>query len=350
MTIDERYMHRCLELAILGSGNVTPNPMVGAVLVHEGRIIGEGYHRKYGEAHAEVNCINSVANEDMHLIPRSALYVSLEPCAHFGKTPPCADLIVKHEIPKVVIGTRDPFKDVNGKGIEKLKAAGIEATCGVLEKECLDVNKRFFTFHTHHRPYIILKWAQTADGKIGSGTAERLMISNEYTNRLVHKWRSEEASILIGTNTALNDDPSLNVRSWKGNDPVRLIIDINLRLPSTLQVFDKGQRTIVFNRMRHEEGDTLSYYQVTSDVSIVHQVLKACYQLNIPSILVEGGAKLLQSFIDNNSWDETRVITNTVINAGTGLTAPILSNAIEIQKENILTDTIAYFANHVNRP
>jgi diaminohydroxyphosphoribosylaminopyrimidine deaminase/5-amino-6-(5-phosphoribosylamino)uracil reductase len=350
MKIHEQYMHRCLELAKLGSGNVAPNPMVGAVLVHEGRIIGEGYHQQYGKAHAEVNCINNVAGEDRYLISRSVLYVSLEPCAHLGKTPPCADLIIKHEIPKVVIGIRDPFKDVNGKGIEKLLAAGIEVTCDVLKNECLELNKRFFTFHTQHRPYIILKWAQTADAKIGSGTGERLMISNEYTNRLVHKWRSGEAAILIGTNTALNDDPSLNVRSWKGNDPVRLIVDMNLRLPSSLRVFNKKQRTIVFNTLRHEADDLLSYYQVANDAGIVHQVLNACYGLSIQSILVEGGAKLLQSFIEDNSWDEARIITNTMMNAGTGLAAPILSNALEVQKETILTDTIAYFANHVNRP
>lgn len=349
MTVHEQYMHRCLQLAKLGAGNVAPNPMVGAVLVHEGRIIGEGYHREFGEAHAEVNCLASVAEEDRQLIPASALYVSLEPCAHFGKTPPCTDLIIRNKIPEVVIGTRDPFKDVNGKGIEKLKAAGIEVLQDVLKHECIELNRRFFAFHQQHRPYIILKWAQTADGKIGSGTAKRLMISNEYTNRQVHKWRSEEAAILIGTNTALNDDPSLNVRSWKGNDPVRLVIDMDLSLPSSLKIFNRKQRTIVFNTIKHEESGALSYYQVTNDVSLIHQVLNACYRVNIQSILVEGGAKLLQSFIDNDSWDESRVITNNDLFAGTGLTAPVLSNATELRKENIHTDSITYFANNVNR-
>src|SRR5258706_4656586 len=247
-------MYRCLQLAAPGAGYVAPNPMVGAVLVHNGRIIGEGYHQHYGEAHAEVNCINQAALSGLiDTIPESTLVVSLEPCTHFGKTPPCADLIIKHKIPKVVIGCRDPFGEVNGKGIEKLKAAGIEVEQGVLEKECIDLNKRFFVFHTQHRPYIILKWAETADGFIApslpaapsinlwrpmegrieeDSTSRRLLISNEYTDRVVHKWRSEEAAILVGTNTVENDNPELTTRLWPGNSPVRLVVDMNLRLPS----------------------------------------------------------------------------------------------------------------------
>jgi diaminohydroxyphosphoribosylaminopyrimidine deaminase / 5-amino-6-(5-phosphoribosylamino)uracil reductase len=349
MKIHEQYMYRCLELAKLGAGNVAPNPMVGAVLVYEGRIIGEGFHQQYGQSHAEVNCLNNVAEADRNLIDRSTLYVSLEPCAHFGKTPPCTDLIIQNKIPKVVIGTRDPFEAVNGKGIEKLLAAGIEVIQNVLEDECRELNKRFFIFHQLHRPYILLKWAQTADGKIGSGTDQRLMISNEYTNRMVHKWRSQESAILIGTNTALQDDPSLNVRSWKGNNPVRLVIDMNLSLPSSLKVFNGKQRTIVFNKIKHEEQDTLSYYQLTNEISLVHQLLHACYQLNIQSVLVEGGAKLLQSFIDESSWDEARIITNTTLHAGKGLAAPVIPASTELRKENIHTDSIAYFANNANR-
>ena len=202
-------MHRCIQLAKLGAGYVAPNPMVGAVLVQRDRIIGEGYHQQYGGPHAEVNCIASVNETDKDLISASTLYVSLEPCSHFGKTPPCADMIIKHKIPKVVIGSRDPSKEVNGKGIEKLKAAGVEVEVGILENECKTLNRRFFIFNTQHRPYIILKWAQTADHKIAGITDERLFISSEVTNRLVHKWRSEEASILVGTNTALYDDPEL---------------------------------------------------------------------------------------------------------------------------------------------
>src|SRR4026209_222335 len=207
-------MLRCLELAEKGSGYVAPNPMVGAVLVHDGKIIGEGYHRQYGQAHAEVNCLSSIKEGDKNKIARSVLYVSLEPCSHFGKTPPCTDLIITNKIPNVVIGCSDPFKEVNGKGIEKLKAAGVNVVYGILERECQQLNKRFFTFHTRHRPYIILKWAETADGKIAGDGASRLFISNEQTNRLVHKWRSEEASILVGTNTVLMHDPELTTRNW----------------------------------------------------------------------------------------------------------------------------------------
>ncbi len=349
MTVDELYMHRCLELAKLGHGNVAPNPMVGSVLVHGDRIIGEGYHQKFGEAHAEVNCINSVKPEDRHLIEQSAIYVSLEPCAHFGKTPPCADLIIKHNIPKVVIGCRDPFELVAGKGIEKLKTAGIEVKCGILEKECKELNKRFFTFHRQHRPYVVLKWAQTADGKIaGSAGSERLLISNEYTNRLVHKWRSEEVAILVGTNTALLDDPELNTRLWPGKSPIRLVVDKNLELPPSLKLFNQKYPTIVFNTKKHTiednsvklEDPLLYYYQVTEDVSLVHQIVHALYQFKIQSVLVEGGAFLLQTFIDEGIWDEARVITNEHLFIGKGLPAPFLKDQQLFAKEQLSTDTI----------
>ncbi|MBS1567431.1 MAG: bifunctional diaminohydroxyphosphoribosylaminopyrimidine deaminase/5-amino-6-(5-phosphoribosylamino)uracil reductase RibD, partial [Bacteroidetes bacterium] len=272
-------MQRCIELARLGAGSVAPNPMVGSVLVHGDRIIGEGYHQLYGKAHAEVNCINSVRPEDQHLIPQSTIYVSLEPCAHYGKTPPCADLIISRQIPEVVIGCRDPFKEVDGKGIEKLQAAGVKTTVAVLEDECRDLNKRFFTFHTQHRPYIILKWAQTADGRIGNEDHSRLLISNELSNRLVHRWRSEEAAILAGTNTVLFDNPALTTRLWEGASPVRLIADMDLRLPSGLRVFDGQSRTIVFNTRMHEEKGNLLYYQVTRDVSLIDQMMHALYQM-----------------------------------------------------------------------
>lgn len=318
------YMHRCLELAALGSGYTAPNPMVGAVLVHEGRIIGEGYHKKYGEAHAEVNCIDSVHKNDLRYIDRSTLYVSLEPCAHFGKTPPCSDLIIQQQIPHVVIGCRDPFPEVNGKGIEKLLAAGVKVETGVLEKECRELNKRFFTFHTKHRPYIVLKWAETGNGKIASDGEERLLISNEHTNRLVHKWRSEEAAILIGTNTALFDDPALTVRNWPGVSPVRLIIDLDLKLPSSLKIFNEDARTIIFNTKKYQEDGNVLYWEVTNDTNLVHQVEHALYQLKILSVLVEGGAKVLQSFIDEDMWDEIRVIKNDTLVVKNGLAAPIL--------------------------
>jgi len=345
MNNDELYMQRCLQLAKLGAGHTAPNPMVGAVLVCESRIIGEGYHEQYGQAHAEVNCINSVAEEDRDLIQRSVMYVSLEPCAHHGKTPPCADLIIRMNIPKVVVGCRDPFKEVNGKGIEKLLAAGVEVVTGVLENECRSLNKRFFTFHTQHRPYVLLKWAQTADGKIAGNTAERLFITNGITNKLVHKWRSEEAAILVGTNTALLDDPALDNRLWAGKSPVRLVIDMDLKLPLSLQLFDKKNRTIVFNALRHDESENLSYYQVTQEVNIIHQVLNACYHHNILSMMVEGGAKLLQSFIDEGVWDEARIITNSTLYIQQGLPAPQLKDFCFHHNEKISNDNIGYFFN-----
>jgi diaminohydroxyphosphoribosylaminopyrimidine deaminase / 5-amino-6-(5-phosphoribosylamino)uracil reductase len=336
-------MQRCIELAKLGAGSVAPNPMVGAVLVYKERIIGEGYHRQYGHAHAEVNCINAVAEEDKVLIPKSTIYVSLEPCAHFGKTPPCADLIIAKKIPTVVIGCRDPFKEVNGKGIEKLLAAGVEVICPVLEDECKELNKRFFTFHTLHRPYIVLKWAQTASGIIGNDDHSRLLISNEFTNHLVHKWRSEEAAILVGTNTALFDDPSLTTRLWKGNNPIRLVLDMDLRLPASLQLFDGSIRTIVFNSLKHGEAGNLLYYLVTKDVSIVHQICNALYQLNIQSVLVEGGTQLLQSFIDENMYDEIRIITNTDLETATGIPAPGAENRVLQHSIQLQSDTVHFY-------
>lgn len=338
-------MHRCLELARLGARNVAPNPMVGAVLVHEGRIIGEGYHKEYGKAHAEVNCVESVNNEDRKCISSSALYVSLEPCSHYGKTPPCTNLIIKEKIPRVVVGCRDPFKEVAGKGIEKLRDAGVDVTVGVLEKECKVLNKRFLTFHTQHRPYIILKWAQTANGKIANTAGERLLITNEFTNRLVHKWRSEEMGILVGTNTALLDNPELTTRLWNGKSPVRLIIDMHLRLPSSLKIFNEQQPTIVFNTLQHDEAGKIKHYQVTEDVSIVHQISNACYQNNIQSIMVEGGAKLLQSFIDEGMWDEARIITNQTLHVENGLPAPELTDCTFAAGENIFSDRIDYYFN-----
>lgn len=357
------YMQRCLELAQLGAGQVAPNPMVGAVLVHEGIIIGEGWHRQYGEAHAEVNAIADAekrlaAHSGLtHKISQSTLYVSLEPCAHFGKTPPCADLIIQHKIPKVVIACRDPFEQVNGKGIEKLKAAGVEVELGILEKEAIELNKRFFTFHHQQRPYIILKWAATADGFIAppppaggiqDSHNKRLLISNEYSNRLVHKWRSEEAGIMIGTNTALLDDPSLTVRSWTGQSPVRLVLDMNLRLPASLKVFNKEVRTVIFNTVKQQEEANLLYYQLKKEESLLPQLLKALYELKIQSVLVEGGARLLQSLIDAGCWDEARVIRNDQLSLVKGLNSPQLSNAILKQETTIATDTLRIFYHQKN--
>ena len=339
-------MCRCLELARLGAGHVAPNPMVGSVLVYNDRIIGEGYHQLYGKAHAEVNCIASVRPEDEHLIPQSILYVSLEPCAHHGKTPPCADLVVTKGIPRIVVGCRDPFPQVNGKGIEKLLAAGIEVTLGVKEKECIDLNKRFFLFHTRHRPFIVLKWAQTAGGRIAGLGDSRLLISNEITNRLVHKWRSEEASILVGPRTALLDDPALTARLWTGPNPIRLVIDKDLRLPPDLKLFDKTVPTIVFNNHRHETQGPVQYYQLATDSSLIQQLVLALHHLKIQSVLVEGGARLLQSFIDEDCWDEVRVITNDDLDIASGLPAPQLKHARLVSRESLLSDSIHYYVHH----
>jgi diaminohydroxyphosphoribosylaminopyrimidine deaminase/5-amino-6-(5-phosphoribosylamino)uracil reductase len=345
----EQYMQRCLELARLGAGYVAPNPMVGAVLVHDGKIIGEGWHQKYGEAHAEVNCINQAIQNGQTDLTDTVLYVSLEPCAHHGKTPPCADLIIKHKIPTVVIGCRDPFKEVDGKGIEKLKQAGVEVVLDVLEEECKELNKRFFTFHTKQRPFVLLKWAETGDGFIAPFSQEsRLLISNEYSNRLVHQWRSEEAAILVGTNTALLDNPELTTRNWNGPSPIRLVIDRELKLPQSLKLFDQQQKTIVFNTTRQEEKENLLYYKLENEKSLIQQLMKVLYELKIQSVLVEGGAKLLQSFIDKGIWDEARVISNGQLRIGNGVKAPQLSNAIKTREEQLVNDTISYYKRQTN--
>ena len=338
-------MHRCLQLAKLATGQVAPNPLVGSVLVYNDHIIGEGYHQVYGQAHAEVNCIASVKEDDRQFIKDSILYVSLEPCAHFGKTPPCAELIIKENIKSVIIGCRDPFELVDGKGIEKLRSAGIEVETGILEKECLEINKAFFTFYKHHRPFVFLKWAQTGDGKMAALGNERLLITNEKSNRLVHKWRSEVQSILVGTNTALLDDPELTTRLWPGQNPVRLVVDLNLRLPSTLKLFDGKVKTIVFNLIKSHEGNNLNFFKISKEIGVAGQILNALYHLNIQSLLVEGGTQMLQSFINEDEWDEAKVITNESLLVGKGLPAPQLQNHQYAGSEQFQSDKINYYRN-----
>jgi diaminohydroxyphosphoribosylaminopyrimidine deaminase/5-amino-6-(5-phosphoribosylamino)uracil reductase len=342
---DEFYMRRCLALARLGAGQVAPNPMVGSVLVHDGRIIGEGYHRQYGQAHAEVNCLASVAAADLELVRALTLYVSLEPCAHFGKTPPCSDLIIHHKIPKVVIGCCDPFPAVNGKGVGRLKNAGVEVITDVLEKECRNLNKRFFTAVEKQRPYIILKWAQTADAKIAQYVTDRLHITNELTDRLVHQWRSEEAAILVGTNTALLDNPSLTNRLWTGKNPVRLVPDLSLRLPAGLKIFDGSVKTIVFNATKQEEAEQIIFQKIDPSKNIVEEIASAAHLHRLESILVEGGAQLLQSFIDAGLWDEARIITNETLTIANGLAAPLLPNSKPVKEEKIKGDSVRYYVN-----
>ncbi len=341
----EIYMQRALQLAKLGAGTVAPNPMVGAILVHGNRIIGEGYHMRYGQAHAEVNCINSVSAADEHLVEESIMYVTLEPCAHFGRTPPCADLVIRKRIPRVAIGCRDSFEQVNGKGIGKLLAAGIEVITPVFEQEAVELNRRFFTFHKRRRPYIILKWAQTANGMIGSAEGARLMISSEFTNRRVHQWRSEEAAIMVGTNTALLDDPALTTRLWPGNSPTRLVIDRQLKLPPSLRLFDGAVPTIVFNTVQQVDKEGVNYQLLADQKSLLPQVFEKLHALNIQSVLVEGGRELLQSCIDENFWDEARIITNQELDADRGIPAPSLLNAEKISSENIGSDSIVHYRN-----
>ncbi len=340
----EQYMRRCLQLAEMGMGSVAPNPMVGAVLVYEDRIIGEGYHMQYGQAHAEVNCIKSVKPEDIGLIEKSTLYVSLEPCNHHGKTPPCTELILQHRIPHVVSGCRDSFSKVNGAGIQRLKDAGVEVIEDVLKKEAAYLNRRFLTFHNERRPYVILKWAQTVDGYIGLEGGKPLKISNEMTDRLVHKWRSEESAIMVGTNTALSDNPALTTRLWPGNNPVRVAIDWDLRLPAESKLLDGSVPTIVINKIREEKINNIHYFSIENKSELIPSVMELLYHEQLITLIIEGGSKLLQSFIDADCWDEARVIINQSIRINRGVAAPVLNGHRLIQSNQVDNDEINLFA------
>jgi diaminohydroxyphosphoribosylaminopyrimidine deaminase / 5-amino-6-(5-phosphoribosylamino)uracil reductase len=337
-------MHRCLQLATLGAGTTAPNPMVGAVLAHEGVILGEGYTQPYGQAHAEVMCINSVPADKAQLIPAATLYVSLEPCAHFGKTPPCADLIISKGVKKVVIGCKDPFEAVNGRGITKLTNADIEVVIGVLEKESKEMNKRFFTFYTKKRPYIILKWAQSSNGKIAAA-GKKTAISNHFSNRLVHQWRSEEAAIMVGANTAIIDNPQLTTRLWPGKNPVRIVAAGNTALPDNLHIFNEQAPTIIFSNIEKKDAKGISCYK--TEPGNIAAMLEKIFTLNLNSVLVEGGAELLQRFISSGLWDEARVITNTKLTIQDGVAAPILQQQQQTQQQTYGTDCINFFTNQL---
>ncbi|GAC1383298.1 MAG: bifunctional diaminohydroxyphosphoribosylaminopyrimidine deaminase/5-amino-6-(5-phosphoribosylamino)uracil reductase RibD [Ginsengibacter sp.] len=343
METHDKYMFRCLQLAALGLGYVRPNPLVGAILLYNDTIIGEGYHEYFGGPHAEVNCLNSVAEENKKLISFSTLYVTLEPCSHFGKTPPCSDLIIDYNIKNVVIGTRDPNLKVNGKGIEKLRANGIKVTENVLQNLCQELNKRFFTFHNLKRPYIILKWAQSSNFKIAPTDSPNFRISNPISNKLVHRWRSEEHSILVGTNTAVVDNPSLTNRLWWGNNPIRLLIDKNLKVEPDSNIFNKASQTIVFNSLIDDIKENIYFKKMRDDS--VSEILQYCWSENIQSILVEGGGNVLQKFIEYNLWDETRVITNNSMYIEKGISAPSFTNYSEVNSVRILNDDITIFKN-----
>lgn len=338
------YMQRCIELAKNGLGHVAPNPLVGCVIVYERKIIGEGYHQRFGEAHAEVNAINSVS--DKSLLNKSALYVNLEPCAHYGKTPPCADLIVKHQIPEVIIGCIDTFSEVAGKGIKKLEGAGCKVSAGILEKECRELNKRFFTFTEQKRPYIILKWAETADGFIApQAQVQEKWITNKFSKMLVHKWRSEEPAIMVGTKTALLDNPKLNVREWRGKSPARVVLDRNLSLPADLDLFKACEgHTLVFTEKEQDSKQGIEYIKVTFNEFLIKHVLDELYKRSIQSLIVEGGTVLLNSFISAGLWDEARIFTS-IKEFGKGLKAPEIKGSL-ISSTRIETDNLKLIYNN----
>ncbi len=328
-------MLRCIQIAQNGLGTTAPNPMVGALVVYNDKIIGEGFTSQYGGSHAEVNALNSVQNKS--LLKSATLYVTLEPCSHFGKTPPCADLIIKYNIPKVVIGILDPHEKVAGTGAQKLIDAGAEVVIGVLEKECREHHKRFLTFKEKKRPYIILKWAETSDGFIAplkslrETTKQPFWITNTYSRQLVHKWRSEEQAVLIGTTTVLEDNPRLDVRHWKGKNPTRVIIDRRLKIDPSFHVFDKRITTIVCTEIKDEKKyqEGLNYIQIDFSNNVAHQICQKLHQANIQSLFIEGGSQTLQSFINANLWDEARVFVACYTQFNNGTKAPIHSGTLK---------------------
>ena len=344
------YMKRCLELAQKAKGKVAPNPLVGAVIVHKNRIIGEGYHEQYGGNHAERNAIFSVSKADEKLLPFSRLYVNLEPCSHYGKTPPCADFVIEKQIPLVVIGQLDPFVLVAGNGIKKLEAAKIETITGVLEEKSKWLNRRFNTFHEKKRPYIILKWAETADGFMASKQPNQKWISNALAKKLTHKWRTEEAAILVGRRTAEIDNPQLTARLWEGKQPLRLVIDRHLSLNKDLHIFDEQIKTVIFTNKKNTKKKNhrnVVFQFLDFEQNILPQIMKYLYANNIQSLIVEGGRKVLDSFIDAKLWDEARVFVGSQ-SWGEGIAAPQLQNDLLIDEKKISDNKLFVFRNQSN--
>ncbi|KAB5491927.1 bifunctional diaminohydroxyphosphoribosylaminopyrimidine deaminase/5-amino-6-(5-phosphoribosylamino)uracil reductase RibD [Muricauda hadalis] len=347
MNIHQKYILRCMELGKKGLGTTAPNPMVGCVIVHDGKIIGEGFTSPYGGPHAEVNAINSV--KDKSVLSRASLYVTLEPCSHYGKTPPCADLIVKHNISEAFIGLKDPHDKVAGKGIQKLEEAGCKVTIGILEEECREHHKRFLTYQEKKRPYIILKWAETQDGFMAPDKTKRkdkpepYWITNPYSRQLVHQWRSEEQAILVGTNTVLEDNPKLNTRDWAGKNPIRIVLDKNLRIGPDFHVLDGSEKTIVLTQ--HTDAtkyiDGVAYEVLDFNKPLAQQVCDALHKQSISSAIVEGGTKTLQTFIDEGLWDEARIFTGAV-RFGNGIAAPKLKAVLQ-HRETILSDILSIY-------
>lgn len=346
MNKHENYMKRCLELAEMGAGTVSPNPMVGAVIVHQDRIIGEGYTSPYGGAHAEVNAIQQVIDtygeEAESMLKAAEIYVSLEPCAHFGKTPPCANLLVKHQLQKVYIACLDPFAKVNGQGVKILQDGGLDVEIGILEEEAKWVNRRFFTKLSQFRPYVILKWAETADRYFAPLDAAQSWISNEASKQLVHKWRAEEDAILVGTATALIDNPSLTVRLWKGRNPKRILIDKNLDVPAEAHVLNDEAETFIFNAEKADWQASNKYIALENfDLYLPQQLLYQLYLMDIQSILIEGGVKTLQRFIDAGLWDEARVFQSPQT-WGAGVPSPTFHGE-QLQRIKVSTDTLTTY-------
>lgn len=348
MTKQEHYINRCIQLAQKGLGHTYPNPVVGSVIVYKDRIIGEGWHQKAGEAHAEVNAVKSVKNKE--LLGKSTIYVSLEPCSHYGKTPPCSNLIIDSGIKKVVIGTVDPYSEVSGRGIKKLLDAGCEVRVGILEKECRELNKRFFTFHMKQRPFIILKWAQSSDrflSPLPQNGSERkpVWITNKYSQQLVHKWRAEEQAIMVGTNTAVVDNPKLSTRLWQGKDPIRVVVDRQLRIPADSHLFDNSVKTIVLTEGPSLETGTENVIFEPVDFSrdLPRQVCEVLYRHDIQSVILEGGGHTLQTFINAGIWDEARVFEGN-IRFEEGVKAPELSAQI-ISQSNLTGDLLKIYRN-----
>lgn len=348
MTADEKYMRQCLIIAGKGLGNVAPNPMVGCVIVYKNKIIGKGYHKQFGKTHAEVNAINNVKNKS--LLKKSTLYVSLEPCSHQGKTPPCSELIIKHRIPYVVIGSIDTNPLVKGRGISKLIKAGTDVKVGVLDSECRDLNRRFFCFHENKRPFIILKWAQSKDKFISKNSdslrkTRILRISNEASHKLSHKWRTEEQAIMIGTNTAFTDNPKLTARKVKGKNPIRILIDRELKTPEHYHLLNNKILTLVFTEQSKTNKKNIEYIPIDFNKNVLIQVLTILYKKNISSVIVEGGAILINSFIKQNLWDEARVFCSASL-LKQGVKAPALPHKnTAAKKTKIGTDTLYNYYN-----
>lgn len=345
MNVHNMFMDRCLQLAQNGLGTTYPNPLVGAIIVTNGKIIGEGWHQKAGEPHAEVHAIDAV--KDKSLLKDATIYVNLEPCSHFGRTPPCADLIIKHQIKKVVIGTEDPFSKVAGNGIKKLKNSGCQVIVNVREKQCLELNKRFFTFFNKLRPYIILKWAETIDGYIAptrQKSKQPFWISNPYSRQLVHRWRSQEQAILAGTTTILKDDPEFTVRDWHGKHPFRVTIDRKSKIPGTFKIYNAKADTLVFSEKEILEKPTVTTRIINSSQPVVEQISKVLFEKQLQSVIVEGGTKTLQLFIQSNLWDEARVFEGTEA-LNSGIKAPTLKNGKITSKTKILNDTLTVYQN-----